>query len=337
VELNNRKLAVLSLIAKGYLKTGEPVGSKSLVSKLDGAVSSATIRNDMAELERCGLLFQPHTSAGRIPTTAGMRLYIEQLMERRRLSRERKGFIDSLLGGVHSVQDAICAASDVLADYSKCVSFSTAPTGTSVTLKQIDFIKTGSRNMIFVVLTETGIVKSVFIRLDGEITPQALQALSNACEKKLEGTALCYLPPPLLQTMAAELLEYSLLFSPFFEALMQTVQELSNPEIYIKGQDNLLKAIPSELNAAKALNMLHSDRLLSLISPQNSAVNIVIPDDENFGTTALIYSGYHFSDDLIGSIGVLGPYRLDYGSIIPMIEYFSLSLENMLKNNQLDK
>lgn len=337
MQLNNRKLAVLSLIAKSYLKTGEPVGSKSLVAGLGGSVSSATIRNDMAELERLGLLFQPHTSAGRIPTSAGMRLYIDQLMEKRRLSRERKLFIDSLLKSVHSVQSAISAASDALAEETGCVSFSVAPTGASVCLKQIDFIKTGSRNMIFVLLTDTAIVKSVFVHLSGEITDDALQALISASDKRLKGVLLCDITLPLIQTMAAELTDYSLLFSPFFEALIRAVEELSNPEICIKGQNNLLGGNLQQVNAARALNMLHSDRLLTLVAPKSSSVNIVIPDDEALGTTALVYSGYRLSDELVGSIGVLGPYRLDYGSIIPMIEYFSSSLENMLKNNQLDK
>ena len=332
MELNTRKLAVLSLIAKGYLKTGDPVGSKSLVSLLDGAVSSATIRNDMAELERRGLLYQPHTSAGRIPTAAGMRLYTERLLKKRRLSRERREVIDSLISGARSVEGAVSAVSSALADASNCVSFSTAPSGRAVTLKQIDFIKTGSSSMIFVVVTETGIIKSVFVNLFGLLSDEALATLSSACEKKLEGIALCDITLPYLQTMAAELSDCSLLFSPFFEALSQTVDELSSPEVFIKGQENIFGAAPSQRAAQRALNMLHSEQFPQLLSPKSSAVSIVIPDDEALSSTALLYTGYRFSDNLIGSIGVLGSYRLDYEGIIPMLEYFSLSLENMLKN-----
>ncbi|MBQ7800031.1 MAG: heat-inducible transcription repressor HrcA [Oscillospiraceae bacterium] len=332
MELNERKLAVLSLIAKGYLKTGEPIGSKSIVSLLDGAVSSATIRNDMAELERRGLLYQPHTSAGRIPTAAGMRLYTERLLKKRRLSRERREVIDSLISGAHSVEDAVSTVSSALADASNCVSFSTAPSGRAVTLKQIDFIKTGQSSMIFVVVTETGIIKSVFVNVFGLLTDDALSALSKAAEQKLEGKPLCFITPPLLQTMAAELTDYSLLFSPFFEALSATVNELLSPEVFIKGQQNIFGAAPSALTAQRALNMLHSDGFASMLTPKSSTVSIVIPDDEALGSTALLYTGYRFSDELIGSIGVLGSYRLDYEGIIPMLEYFSASLENMLKS-----
>lgn len=336
MELNNRKLMVLSLIAKSYLKTGEPVGSKSLVSQLGEAVSSATIRNDMAELERRGLLFQPHTSAGRIPTAAGLRLYVERLMEKRRLSKERRGFIDSLFSGVHSVEGAITAASNALADCARCASFSIAPTGNSVTLKQIDFIKTGNRTMVFVVLTGTNIVKSVFVRLSGELTNEALEALSKAAKNHLTGCILSDINPPLLQTMAAEISQHALLFSPFFEALSETVAELTSPGLYVKGQDHLLRSACAHLDAVKALDMLSSDQLFELITP-HSGVSIVIPDGDELSRTALIYSGYRFSDDLFGTIGILGPYRLDYGSIIPMIEYFSYSLENMLKQSEFDK
>ena len=114
------------------------------------------------------------------------------------------------------------------------------------------------------------------------------------------------------------------------------MNELLNPEIYIKGQSNLLNTNPAELNAAKALSMLNSEKLFSLLTPQSDNVNIVIPDGD-LGSAALIYSGYKLADDLHGSIGVLGPYRLDYSNIIPMLEYFSSSLENMLKSNRFDR
>lgn len=335
MNLNNRKLTVLSLIAKSYLKTGEPVGSKSLVSQLGSSVSSATIRNDMAELERHGLLFQPHTSAGRIPTAAGLRLYVERLMEKRQLSRERRAFIDSLFSGVSSAQSAISAASDALAEYSNCASFSISPSGDSVRLKQIDFIRVGSRTMVFVLLTTTNVVKSVFVRLYSDVTQEALEALGNAARSKLCDLPLSDITLPLVQTMAAELCEHALLFSPFFDSLLSAVQELSSPGLYIRGQDNLLRGAPSSYHAASALSMLSSNRLLGLVTP-HSGLSIVIPETADTGSSALVYSGFKFSDDLMGTIGILGPYRLDYGNIIPMIEYFSTSLENMLKQ-EFDK
>lgn len=335
MNLNNRKLTVLSLIAKSYLKTGEPVGSKSLVSQLGSSVSSATIRNDMAELERQGLLYQPHTSAGRIPTAAGLRLYVDRLMEKRQLSRERRAFIDSLFSGVSSAQSAISAASDALAEYSNCASFSISPSGEGVRLKQIDFIKVDSQTIVFVLLTSTNVVKSVLVRLYGEVTSEALSALSNAARSKLCDLSLSDITMPLVQTMAAELSEYALLFSPFFESLCAAAAELSSPGLYVKGQDNLLRAAPHSHDAAKALSFLHSNQLLGLVNPHNG-LSIVIPEIADTGSSALVYSGFKFSDDLVGTIGILGPYRLDYGNIIPMIEYFSTSLEKMLKQ-EFDK
>jgi len=335
VQLNNRKLAVLSLIAKGYLKTGEPVGSKSLVSELDGSVSSATIRNDMAELERLGLVFQPHTSAGRIPTNAGMSLYVERLMQRRKLSQKRKAFIDSLLSSTHSVQGVINAASELLANETGCASFSVLNTGNSVSIKQIDFIKSGNCGLIFVILTDTGIVKSVYVNLCAPISSSALSELSAVAEEKLKGTSLCDITPPFIQTVAAQMPNYSLLFSPFFEALCSAAGELSSPEVYVKGQDNIVDCMQQSHNAARALNLLKADRLLTLPSVKSNSVSIIIPEDL-YGSGAIVYSGYKFTDELIGSIGVLGPYRLDYGAVIPVIEYFSTSLENMIKTSQSD-
>ncbi len=335
MNLNNRKLTVLSLIAKSYLKTGEPVGSKALVAQLGGSVSSATIRNDMAELERQGLLYQPHTSAGRIPSAQGLLLYVEKLMQKRRLTQEKREFIDSIFSNAGSAQSAISAASDALADYSGCASFSLSPSGEGVTLKQIDFIKTGSQTMVFVLLTNTNVVKSVFVRLFGEVTREAIDALSACAQKNLCGICLSEITPPLLQTMAAELSQYALMLSPFFEELSKAVRELSAPGLYIRGQDNLLRDISSHGSAAKAINMLSPNQLLGFITP-NSGLSVIIPNRDDDLSGALIYSGFKFSDNLMGSIGILGPYRIDYGSIIPMIEYFSSSLENMLKQ-EFDK
>ncbi len=333
LDLNNRKLVILSLIAKGYLKTGEPVGSKSLVSELGGAVSSATIRNDMADLERQGLVFQPHTSAGRIPTSLGLTLYIDRLMEKRRLSKQRRELIDSLFSSVFSIESAFLAASNALADYTQCVSFSAAPSVCDTAIKQIDFIKSGENAMIFVILTETNQVKSVYVNLFGALTDSALSSLKALAEKRIVGRLLSEISKPFIQTLAAELNEYSLLFSPFFEALLNTVNELAGPEVLVKGQNNLLKSSVEKASVAKALDFLNSEQLLGLLSPKNS-VKILIPEGES---TAIIYSGYHFSDSSFGAIGILGPNRLDYGSLIPMIEYFSSSLENMIKKEKLYK
>ena len=326
MELNNRKLAVLSLIAKGYLSSGEPVGSKTLVSQLGDSVSSATIRNDMAELERMGLLFQPHTSAGRIPTAAGLRLYIERLMEKRKLSKQKREFIDSLFLRSSSAQGAISLASNALAEFSNCASFSVSPVSETLSLKQIDFIKAGSNTLVFVLLTSTNIVKSVFVRLGGELTAEALEALDNASKQKLSNIPLSEITPPFIQTMAAELSEYAFLLSPFFEALMDSVSELLVPGLFINGQDNLLRQEPGSINPIKALNMLHSSEFLDYVNGQ-SGLTISFPEQSG----VILYSGFKLSDDLFGSIGILGPYRLDYSSIIPTIEYFSESLENMLK------
>lgn len=335
--LNNRKLFVLSLISKAYLKTGEPIGSKQIALELGGEVSSATIRNDMAQLEQEGLLFQPHTSAGRIPTAAGMRLYIDKLMEKRTISKQLRDKIDSLFKGFHGVEDTISAASSVLADYSQCASFSTSPSGSCLRLKQIDFIKVDARTMVFVILTQTNTVKSVFVRLDSTLTDSALNALSAFAQNRLTGMLFCDITPAFIQSMAAELSAYALLFSPFFEALSEVSRALSSPGVFVKGQDNLLRNAKSYSDAYAALNILHSDNILSLVAPQNNGVNIILPEAYGIGNTTVIYSGYKFSNDQIGTIGILGPYRLDYGSIIPMIEYFSSSLEKVLEQNELYK
>ena len=336
MSLNERKLAVLSLISKAYLKTGEPVGSKALSLELGGSVSSATIRNDMAELEALGLLYQPHTSAGRIPTVTGLRLYIERLMQRKKLSKDKREFIDSLFSNVHSVEGAVSAAASALADYTKCASFSTVPTGKEIFIKKIDLIKTDGQTMIFVILTSTNIVKSSFVRLGAEATDVNFEVFKNFITEKLTSTSLSDVTLPFVQTLAAEFMEYALIYSPFFSSLLSVCDELNSSGLKINGQDNLFNDI--HINAARALEVLNSDSLFNIISHSSSGPMIVMADNlDMLSNTALIYSNYHLSDNLIGSVGILGPSRLDYGTLIPLIDYFSKSLENMLKNAELYK
>lgn len=337
MELNHRKLTILSSIAKEYLKTGEPVGSKALVSALDGAVSSATIRNDMSDLERMGLLYQPHTSAGRLPTASGLRLYIDQLMEKRRLSKERRRLIDAIFQHVYSVEGAIDAAAEALAEYSGCASFSTAPTGRQITLQRAELLRAGPSTLVLVLLTDTGMVKSAFVQLDAPLPEGAFEALQGLFLKEFAERALQDITPPVLQTAAAALGEYSLLLSPVFQAFSQLVQSLTEPGLRVSGQDRLFSGAGDQMDAARALRMLHSSDLLELLSPQDSGICLILPGETDaLREAALLYTGYHFSDTLYGSIGLLGPLRLDYGSIIPMLEYFGTSLQNRLRENYPD-
>lgn len=329
MDLNNRKLVILSLISKGYLKTGEPIGSKSLASELGGAVSSATIRNDMADLERQGLVFQPHTSAGRIPTSLGLTLYIDRLMDKRSLSSRHRKLIDLLFSEAFSLEGAVLAASNALAEYTQCASFSAAPSSENIRLKQIDFIKSGESSMIFVLLTETNQVKSVYVNLFGTLTDEALSALTFVCNKHLKGFVLSGISKAFIQSLAAEIPEYALLFSPFFDMLLDTVEKLVGPDVLIRGQNNLIRSNVEKSSLIKALDFLNSGELLGKLSPISN-VKILIPEGES---TAIIYSGYHLSDNMLGAIGIVGPNRLDYSSLIPMIEYFSYSLENMINKD----
>lgn len=337
MDLKSRKLAVLSLVAKGYLKTGEPIGSKVLSQELGGAVSSATIRNDMAQLEQMGLVFQPHTSAGRIPTSQGLHLYIDKLMEKRRIPRQQKNLIDSIISGSFGVDATISAVSQALADYSHCASFFSSPSSKNLTLKQIEFIKTGTRTMVFVLITETDAVESVFVRLDSEISDSALAKLSEVVKSEIIGMQLCDITPSIFKSMATKLIDHYLLFAPFFEALENEIAKMVSPIISVKGQDNLMRSAPSQNSAANALSLLKSETLLNLIIPSDSArVSIVIPENESEFNTALLYSGYAYKGNTLGTIGILGPSRLDYSSLIPMLEYFSVSLENMIRQNDND-
>ena len=170
MELSDRKQKILASIVEQYIRSGEPIGSKTLMELLPMKVSSATIRNEMAELASMGLLEQPHTSAGRIPSHAGYRYYIDHLMHARELDDSDRQKIEAAFGTGLDPEQLLSRAGEVLSELTKCAAVSTTPAGESTRIRRIEMVPVGSRTAMLVLLTSTGILKSRICRSDFPIT-----------------------------------------------------------------------------------------------------------------------------------------------------------------------
>ena len=194
MELNPRKRAILEAIINSYVEKGEPVGSKALCDMLDFSLSSATLRNEMSDLCALGYLEQPHTSAGRIPTTQGYKLYIDDLMNRDAVSGETKLIIDSLLEGLSGdVQDITHQAGQILSDLMGLPALTLTQSDSANTVKRIETVPMGPRSVLLVLMTSNGLVKSRMLRGDLPPTADFFERFGEVCRLYIIGKPLSQL------------------------------------------------------------------------------------------------------------------------------------------------
>ena len=209
MELSPRKKQILAAIVKTYIETGEPVGSKALSQVLDLGLSPATLRNEMSDLCELGYLEQPHTSAGRIPTSAGYRLYIKQLMTPAQPDEETKAAIDDALEStVSDPERMVGTAGQVLADLTGLPALSATVANETAAVKRVEVIPMGRRSVLLVLITSDGAARSRLCRTDYPLSPGLLERFARLAAAEIEGAELSAFQPALLQTLVAGAGEY---------------------------------------------------------------------------------------------------------------------------------
>lgn len=335
MELDARKLKILAAIVEQYIATGEPVGSKYLASRPDLNFSSATIRNEMALLAEMGLIEQPHTSAGRVPSQLGYRLYIDRLMNRRKVNPEEKRAIDAVFDTSETDVDKIIETAGMfLAEITRCASISTASTPDDAQIIKIELIPTSKRCVIVVMVTSSGVVKNRQCRTDFELSDEMLNVVENFCKEHLLGKRISEISLPFIQTLAIRLGEQAFMLAPLLYAIFELTVEISEGELYLEGQSNLFSYKELSDSAHSILRLLaRREELRGMLSGFDSGVHVVIGREANLmplSESSLIVRRYQIGDVKSGVIAVLGPTRIDYAKIIANIEYFSSRLGNLL-------
>lgn len=336
MELSDRKLKVLSALIETYIHTGEPVGSKALQESLDRAVSSATIRNDMAELAELGLIEQPHTSAGRVPSPRGYRLYIDRLMNHRPVTREEKRLIDELLGdSPRDPERLMLTASRALAELTQFAALSTTPESETAVIVKCELIPAAARTAIIVLLTSTGLMKSRLCRSDAELTPQLCQVFRSAVSDAVCGRTLSEISPPFVQTLAASLGEFAFSATPLLIGLYETAEDAAQSELRLEGQSNLLMHPGFTGPQLRELLDFLSRRqqLKGLLDQLHGGVRVMLGPESHrpeLTGSSMVVARYHVGSREAGAIGVVGPDRMNYAKIIPSLEYFAKRLGTML-------
>ena len=315
--LDDRKLAVLRAIVEDFVSTNEPVGSKSLVDRHNLDVSPATIRNDMAVLEEQGFIVQPHTSAGRIPTDQGYRLFVDRLSGVKPLSAAERRAIETFLAGAFDLDDVVTRTVRLLAQLTRHVAVVQYPSLTRSTVRHIELVALSERRLLVILITDNGRVEQRAVELPTPIDDESitqLRAVLNACldGRKLADAATVVAELPSRVSMG-ERPNAAAVFSVIVETLVERHEE----RVVVGGAANLTQADFSR-GLQEVLEALEEQVVLMRLlgeSEDQASVTVRIGsenDVQGLRRTSLVSTGYGAGDQVLARLGVLGPTRMDY-------------------------
>jgi heat-inducible transcriptional repressor len=331
-ELNERSREVFRHIVEAYVATGEPIGSRTLSRRLPVALSPATIRNVMADLEELGLLYAPHTSAGRLPTQAGMRLFVNGLLEVGALREEERSALDAQCRAAgKSMEQVLGEALGTLSGLARCAGVVMAPK-IQRALKHVEFVWLGRNRALVVLVTEDGMVENRILDFPEGVEMGALVEASNYLNARLAGRTLDEVRDEITAELDQQRSALDQLAQKVVEAGLATwAGGEGRSALIVRGQSHLLEDVTAveDLERIRGLftALETSEQFLKLLERTRSADGVQIfigSDNELFGVSgcSMIVAPYRDSRErIIGAIGVIGPTRINYARIIPMVDY----------------
>ncbi|MGI6153128.1 MAG: heat-inducible transcriptional repressor HrcA [Christensenellaceae bacterium] len=335
MELSDRKLKILQAIIDDYIDAGVPVGSRTL-SKKDGLTySSATIRNEMADLEELGYLEKPHTSAGRTPSDAAYRLYVDRLLRVDRLSREETAFIskyfDTRMNEIHEVLDN---AAKALSDSTNHIALITEPNLQEVTIVRVQLVKITENKAMLIFVTDNGIVRDTVINVSQELTPDHMERLSNMLTEMVRNVSIASVSDVIHEMSSGVLQEQKGLMDQIMTAI-DASRDKKN--MIMEGAQKIFN-YPEYKDIDKARHFLQlletKDMLFTMLSnTEDFECTIKIGSENNnedFREMSVVTATYKLGGKNIGSYGVIGPTRMDYSRVVSVLKYIGMSINDIL-------
>lgn len=338
--LNDRKIQILKAIINDYIATAEPVGSRTLAKKYDLGVSSATIRNEMSDLEDMGLIIQPHTSAGRIPSELGYRLYVDRLMNTSELTPKEQEFLHSVVSGnitrIEYLMEETAKAISMLTNYTTIIS---EPVLKRTALKQIRLMPLDESAIMLIIVTEGNFVKNHIIRVNKAPSDEDLFSVSVKINNILKGHTLEDINEHTIMALQKELKEYSGLLKPVLKAVQKTIRSAENVHLHMSGAKNIL-TFPEFSDISKATEIFRAfeekNNLVSLLEDAKSNdIRILIGNEINIKEMkdcSVITTTYNMGENTKGSIGIIGPTRMNYNQVVSVLNEMVKNIENVLKS-----
>lgn len=341
MELTKRKQNILASIVNGYIRTGGPVGSKS-IAEAAGA-SPATVRNEMAELTEMGLLEQPHTSAGRIPSEKGLREYVDNLMPEEPLSDEERITLDAMLAkSAFDPERLPGGAARTLASATRYMAVATAPSGVSAQIKAVQFVQTSRRTAMLILISSAGTMKTKVFHCDFDLSSEIMRIFFRVLNERVVGRNVSEINRAFIQSLAVSFNDFALLMSPALLALLETAQETVKTEVHVSGQMNLL--FYPELGPGGARRVMdfieRQDAVTGLLAGRPGRVQIHIGQENGHNALAavsVVSTRYSINGTDAGAVAVIGPTRMRYAHTAAQTAYIAERVGEMFTRVQREE
>lgn len=338
-DLDERKLKILQAIIRNYLETGEPVGSRTISKYTDLNLSSATIRNEMADLEELGFIIQPHTSAGRIPSDKGYRLYVDMLLKDK--VQEVEDMKVLLLEKADRLESLLQQVAKLLAVNTQYTTMVTAPQYKK-RVKFIQLTEVDENQLLAVIVFERNIVKNKIISIATSLNKETLLKLNIIINTFLQGLDLGEINLPVISQMKDQAGDYRMIVNDILDAVMQAVTEENDIEIYTSGTTNILR-YPELSDREKARDLLYTleekKALTGFIQDkiedeEGRGIQVYIGDEtpvDSMKECSVVTATYEVEEGVYGKVGIIGPKRMDYQKVVSTLQSLMTQLDDIFK------
>jgi heat-inducible transcriptional repressor len=338
--LSDRGKRILEAVIEDYIATAEPVGSRTLTRGHGLDLSPATVRNVMSDLEEMGLLVSPHTSSGRVPTEKAYRLYVNSILEVKNIARDKQEEIRRRCRQAgKDVGQVLKETSRLLSTTSSYMGVVMAPRLASNLFHQIEFVKLPGHRIIAILISQSGTVQNRLIEVEEDIHPEDLIRMANYLNEQLQGLTIAQVRERLVSEMQSEKVRYDSMMAKALSLSEQTISDEA-PELFLEGQANILEQ-PEFADAGRMREIFRAfekkSTLLDLLdrAMQAQGVQIFIGSESHLlrmEGMSLITSTYMTGKDTVGVLGVIGPTRMGYGRVIPIVDYTAKLISRLLES-----
>ena len=340
--LSDRKLKILHAIIQTYLESGEPVGSRTISKYTDLNLSSATIRNEMADLEELGYIIQPHTSAGRIPSDKGYRLYVDMLMQEK--EQELNDMQDQMLQKADKMDQLLKQVAKVLANNTNYATMVSTPMNNSNKIKFLQLSMVDEEQVIAVIVLGGNVIKNKLIHLEEPLSNENLLKLNMLLNTTLNGMSIEEINLGLIARLKEQAGIHSVVIGNVLDAVADTIQVDEDMQIYTSGATNIFKypELSDNQSAQEIISAFEEKQQLSelvtqtLAQDENTGIQVYIGDETPVQTMrdcSVVTATYELGDGMKGTIGIIGPKRMDYEHVLKSMKRLQTELDQMFHKN----
>ena len=340
MELDERKKTILQAVIRNYLETGEPVGSRTISKYTDLNLSSATIRNEMADLEEMGYILQPHTSAGRIPSDKGYRFYVDALMQKERQVSEMQ---ELLVERQEKMETMLKQVAKVLAANTQYATMISAPTVKRNKLKFIQLSRVDANQLLAVIVIEGNIIKNNILPLKEELTDETLLKLNILLNTNLNGLSIDEINLGMIAVMKQQAGVHSDIVGEVIDAVGEAIRADEDLEIYTSGTNNIFRypELSDQQKASELINTFEEKQLLGELLQENqedeggTGIQIYIGEEapvRGMKDCSVVTATYELGGGMKGTIGIVGPKRMDYDKVVDTLRTIQSQLDELYRD-----